>query len=50
MRKKTEFLQLKLEPDLKDSIIIMADKLGISVSAFVRMAVIEKLNRIQGRK
>ena len=47
--KKTEFLQVKLEPNLKDNLVIIADKLGISVSAFVRMAVIEKMNRIQGR-
>ena len=47
--KKTEFLQIKLEPNLKDNLVIIADKLGISVSAFVRMAVIEKMNRIQGR-
>lgn len=49
MRKKTEFLQFKVEPSLKDDVVIIADKLGISVSAFIRMAIIEKLNRIQGR-
>lgn len=47
--KKTELLQIKLEPNLKDDLIIISDKLGISVSAFVRMAIIEKMNRIQRR-
>ena len=45
-----ENLFFKLEPELKKEIERYAKKLSISMSAFIRQAVIEKINKIKGEK
>lgn len=50
MKKNNFMLQIKLPEELNKEIIKTANMLGISKSALIRIAVIEKINKIQGEK
>lgn len=39
-------MQFKLEPELKKELLEISKKLKISMSSFIRIAIIEKLNKI----
>lgn len=43
-------MTFKLEVELQKDLEIFAKKLGVSKSAFIRMAIIEKINKLQGEK
>ena len=41
-----KIMTFKLEPELKVEIEKASKKIGVSSSAFIRMAIIEKLNKV----
>lgn len=49
--KQTATIQLRINDDLKKDVVNRAKDLNITVSALVKIAIIEKLNRLQeGRR
>ncbi len=46
---KDENLMIRLTSKLKEEVRTNADKLNISMAALVIIAIIEKLNRLQGK-
>ena len=45
-----EPMTFKLEPELKKELEKFSKLVGVSKSAFIRMAIIEKMNKLQGEK
>ena len=45
MRKKEEWLQIRIDPELKTKLQEEAEKLGLTMSQYVRMILITKFNR-----
>ena len=45
MRKKEEWLQIRIDVDLKAKLLAEAEKLGLTMSQYVRMVLIQKFNR-----
>ncbi len=44
-KKKTDYIRILLEPELKDRLLVHCEKLDIPYSQFVRNAIKEKLSK-----